>query len=43
MKNLPEIYEEADENDIMIFEHKIGGRKSIPILKIRPLSLLIVN
>ena len=29
MKNLPEIYEEADENDVMILEHKIGGRKSI--------------
>lgn len=29
MKNLPEIYEEADENDVMILEHKIGARKSI--------------
>lgn len=29
MRNLLEIYEEADANDVMILEHKIGDRKSI--------------
>lgn len=28
MKTLLEIYDEIDANDIMVFEHKIGNRKS---------------